>query len=77
MTEISAGANEILSQLESFIGRRGDIDEFTEAGAPSEMKSPRREWSPLDTVFTLSRTVRDAAVGRKQSQAGSPAAEGG
>ena len=69
MTEISADVNEVLSQLEGYIGRvEGDIDEFTKLAHHLQDEITAARMVPIGTLFSLlSRTVRDAAKSaRKQ-----------
>lgn len=63
MTEISADVNEVLSQLDSFIGRvEGDIDEFTKLAHHLQDEITAARMVPIGTLYSLlSRTVRDAA----------------
>lgn len=63
MTEISADVNEVLSQLEGYIGRvEGDIDEFTKLAHHLQDEITAARMVPIGTLFSLlSRTVRDAA----------------
>ena len=63
MTEISADVNEVLSQLEGFIGRvEGDIDEFTKLAHHLQDEITAARMVPIGTLYSLlSRTVRDAA----------------
>ena len=47
MAEISADVNEVLTQLQGYIGRvEGDIDEFTKLATTSRTNSPPPAWSP-------------------------------
>src|ERR1700730_17555106 len=64
MAEISADVNEVLTQLEGYIGRvEGDIDEFTKLPHPLKAESPPARWVPIATLYPrLSRAVRDAAT---------------
>ena len=69
MTEISADVNEVLSQLEGFIGRvEGDIDEFTKLAHHLQDEITAARMVPIGTLYSLlSRAVRDAAKSsRKQ-----------
>ncbi|HEX8872187.1 MAG TPA: response regulator [Candidatus Acidoferrum sp.] len=63
MTEISADVNEVLTQLEGFIGRvEGDIDEFTKLAHHLQDEITAARMVPIGTLYSLlSRTVRDAA----------------
>jgi len=62
MAEISADVNEVLSQLQGFIGRvEGDIDEFTKLAHHLQDEIRPREWFRLARSPRLSRAVRDAA----------------
>ena len=63
MTEISADVNEVLSQLEAFIGRvEGDIDEFTKLAHHLQDEITAARMVPIGTLYSLlSRAVRDAA----------------
>ena len=63
MTEISADVNEVLSQLESFIGRvEGDIDEFTKLAHHLQDEITAARMVPIGTLYSrLTRAVRDAA----------------
>ncbi len=62
MTEISADVNEVLSQLEGFIGRvEGDIDEFTKLAHRLQDEITAARMVPIETLFSmLTRVVRDA-----------------
>ena len=62
MTEISADVNEVLSQLEGFIGRvEGDIDEFTKLAHRLQDEITAARMVPIETLFSmLTRAVRDA-----------------
>ena len=66
MSEISADVNEVLSQLEGFIGRvEGDIDEFTKLAHHLQDEITAARMVPIGTLYSLlSRAVRDAGVGR-------------
>jgi chemosensory pili system protein ChpA (sensor histidine kinase/response regulator) len=68
MTEISADVNEVLSQLEGFIGRvEGDIDEFTKLAHHLQDEITAARMVPIGTLYSLlSRTVRDAAKSAKK-----------
>jgi chemosensory pili system protein ChpA (sensor histidine kinase/response regulator) len=63
MTEISADVNEVLSQLNGFIGRvEGDIDEFTKLAHHLQDEITAARMVPIGTLYSrLSRAVRDAA----------------
>jgi chemosensory pili system protein ChpA (sensor histidine kinase/response regulator) len=63
MTEISADVNEVLTQLEAFIGRvEGDIDEFTKLAHHLQDEITAARMVPIGTLQSrLSRAVRDAA----------------
>src|SRR6267378_5358516 len=63
MAEISADVNEVLSQLEGFIGRvEGDIDEFTKLAHHLRDEITAARMVPIGTLYSrLSRAVRDAA----------------
>ncbi|HXM98573.1 MAG TPA: response regulator [Candidatus Dormibacteraeota bacterium] len=63
MAEISADVNEVLTQLESFIGRvEGDIDEFTKLAHHLQDEITAARMVPIGTLYSLlSRAVRDAA----------------
>src|ERR1700676_1415912 len=63
MTEISADVNEVLSQLEGYIGRvEGDIDEFTKLAHHLQDEITAARMVPIGTLYSLlSRAVRDAA----------------
>ena len=64
MAEISADVNEVLTQLESFIGRvEGDIDEFTKLAHHLQDEFTAARMVPIGTLYSrLSRAVRDAAT---------------
>ena len=64
MTEISADVNEVLTQLESFIGRfEGDIDEFTKLAHHLQDEITAARMVPIGSLYSrLSRAVRDAAT---------------
>ncbi|HYA64302.1 MAG TPA: response regulator, partial [Candidatus Sulfotelmatobacter sp.] len=68
MTEISADVNEVLSQLESYIGRvEGDIDEFTKLAHYLQDEITAARMVPIGTLYSLlSRAVRDAAKSAKK-----------
>jgi chemosensory pili system protein ChpA (sensor histidine kinase/response regulator) len=68
MTEISADVNEVLTQLEGFIGRvEGDIDEFTKLAHHLQDEITAARMVPIGTLYSLlSRTVRDAAKSAKK-----------
>ena len=63
MAEISADVNEVLSQLQGFIGRvEGDIDEFTKFAHHLQDEFTAARMVPIGTLYSrLSRAVRDAA----------------
>ena len=63
MAEISADVNEVLSQLQGFIGRvEGDIDEFTKLAHHLQDEITAARMVPIGTLHSrLSRAVRDAA----------------
>ncbi len=63
MAEISADVNEVLSQLEGFIGRvEGDIDEFTKLAHHLQDEITAARMVPIGALYSrLSRAVRDAA----------------
>jgi chemosensory pili system protein ChpA (sensor histidine kinase/response regulator) len=63
MVEISADVNEVLSQLQGFIGRvEGDIDEFTKLAHHLQDEITAARMVPIGTLYSrLSRAVRDAA----------------
>jgi len=63
MAEISADVNEVLSQLQGFIGRvEGDIDEFTKLAHHLQDEITAARMVPIGTLYSrLSRAVRDAA----------------
>jgi chemosensory pili system protein ChpA (sensor histidine kinase/response regulator) len=63
MAEISADVNEVLSQLEGFIGRvEGDIDEFTKLAHHLQDEFTAARMVPIGTLYSrLTRAVRDAA----------------
>jgi chemosensory pili system protein ChpA (sensor histidine kinase/response regulator) len=64
MAEISADVNEVLTQLEGFIGRvEGDIDEFTKLAHHLQDEFTAARMVPIGTLYSrLSRAVRDAAT---------------
>jgi chemosensory pili system protein ChpA (sensor histidine kinase/response regulator) len=68
MTEISADVNEVLSQLENYIGRvEGDIDEFTKLAHHLQDEITAARMVPIGTLYSLlSRAVRDAAKSAKK-----------
>ena len=63
LTEISADVTEVLTQLESFMGRvDGDIDDFTKLTHHLQDEITAARMIPVGNLYTrLSRTVRDAA----------------
>jgi chemosensory pili system protein ChpA (sensor histidine kinase/response regulator) len=63
MAEISNDVNEVLSQLQGFIGRvEGDIDEFTKLAHHLQDEFTAARMVPIGTLYSrLSRAVRDAA----------------
>jgi chemosensory pili system protein ChpA (sensor histidine kinase/response regulator) len=63
MAEISADVNEVLTQLEGFIGRvESDIDEFTKLAHHLQDEITAARMVPIGTLYSrLSRAVRDAA----------------
>ncbi len=63
MTEISADVNEVLTQLEGYIGRvEVDIDEFTKLAHYLQDEITAARMVPIGTLYSLlSRAVRDAA----------------
>jgi chemosensory pili system protein ChpA (sensor histidine kinase/response regulator) len=63
LTEISADVNEVLTQLEGFMGRvDSDIDEFTKLAHHLQDEITAARMVPIGNLYTrLSRTVRDAA----------------
>src|SRR5437660_1731992 len=63
MAEISADVNEVLSQLQGFIGRvEGDIDESTKLAHHLQDEITAARMVPIGTLYSrLSRAVRDAA----------------
>ena len=64
MAEISADVNEVLTQLQGFIGRvEGDIDEFTKLAHHLQDEFTAARMVPIGTLYSrLSRAVRDAAT---------------
>ena len=53
MTEISADVNEVLSQLEGFIGRvEGDIDEFTKLAHHLQDEITAARMVPIGTLYS-------------------------
>jgi chemosensory pili system protein ChpA (sensor histidine kinase/response regulator) len=69
MTEISADVNEVLSQLEGYIGRvEGDIHEFTKLAHHLQDEITAARMVPIGTLYSLlSRAVRDAAKSAKKN----------
>ncbi len=63
MTEISADVTEVLTQLNSFMGRAdADIDEFTKLAHHLQDEITQARMVPIGNLYTrLSRTARDAA----------------
>jgi len=63
MAEISADVNEVLSQLQGYIGRvEGDIDEFTKLAHHLQDEFTAARMVPIGTLYSrLSRAVRDAS----------------
>jgi chemosensory pili system protein ChpA (sensor histidine kinase/response regulator) len=63
LTEISADVTEVLTQLESFVGRvDSDIDEFTKLAHNLQDQITQARMVPIVNLYTrLTRTVRDAA----------------
>ncbi|HEV2289601.1 MAG TPA: response regulator [Candidatus Acidoferrales bacterium] len=63
LTEISADVNEVLTQLNGFIGRvDADIDEFTKLAHHLQDQITAARMVPIGNLYTrLTRTVRDAA----------------
>src|ERR1700719_1076689 len=63
MAEISADVNEVLSQLQGYIGRvEGDIDDFTKLAHHLQDEFTAARMVPIGTLYSrLSRAVRDAA----------------
>src|SRR5258707_1215090 len=68
MTEISADVNEVLSQLEGYVGRvEGDIDDFTKLAHHLQDELAAGSMVPIGTLYSLlSRAVRDAAKSAKK-----------
>jgi chemosensory pili system protein ChpA (sensor histidine kinase/response regulator) len=68
MTEISADVNEVLTQLEGYVGRvEGDIDEFTKLAHHLQDEITAARMVPIGTLYSLlSRAVRDAAKSAKK-----------
>jgi chemosensory pili system protein ChpA (sensor histidine kinase/response regulator) len=68
MTEISADVNEVLTQLENYIGRvEGDIDEFTKLAHHLQDEITAARMVPIGTLYSLlSRAVRDAGKSAKK-----------
>jgi len=68
MTEISADVNEVLTQLEGYVGRvEGDIDEFTKLAHHLQDEITAARMVPIGTLYSLlSRAVRDAAKSSKK-----------
>jgi chemosensory pili system protein ChpA (sensor histidine kinase/response regulator) len=64
MAEISADVNEVLTQLEGYIGRvEGDIDDFTKLAHHLQDEFTAARMVPIGTLYSrLSRAVRDAAT---------------
>ncbi len=63
LTEISADVTEVLTQLETFMGRvDADIDEFTKLAHNLQDEITAARMVPIGNLYTrLSRTVRDAS----------------
>ncbi len=63
LTEISADVNEVLSQLDGFLGRvEGDIGEFTKLAHNLQDEITQARMVPIGNLSTrLTRTVREAA----------------
>ena len=63
LTEISADVTEVLTQLDSFMGRvDSDIDEFTKLAHNLQDEITAARMVPIGNLYTrLSRTVRDAS----------------
>ena len=63
MTEISADVTEVLTQLNSFMGRAdADIDEFTKLAHHLQDEITQARMVPIGNLYTrLARTARDAA----------------
>jgi len=72
MTEISADVNEVLTQLEGYVGRvEGDIDEFTKLAHHLQDEITAARMVPIGTLYSLlSRRVRDAAKSRRTGGSG-------
>jgi chemosensory pili system protein ChpA (sensor histidine kinase/response regulator) len=68
MTEISADVNEVLTQLDNYIGRvEGEIDEFTKLAHHLQDEITAARMVPIGTLYSLlSRAVRDAAYSSKK-----------
>jgi chemosensory pili system protein ChpA (sensor histidine kinase/response regulator) len=68
MTEISADVNEVLTQLDNYIGRvEGDIDEFTKLAHHLQDEITAARMVPIGTLYSLlSRAVRDAGKSAKK-----------
>ena len=64
MSEISADVNEVLTQLQGYIGRvEGDIDEFTKLAHHLQDEFTAARMVRIGTLYSrLSRAVRDAAT---------------
>ena len=64
MAEISADVNEVLTQLQGYIGRvEGDIDDFTKLAHHLQDEFTAARMVPIGTLYSrLSRAVRDAAT---------------
>jgi len=62
LTEISADVNEVLTQLDGFLGRvEGDIGEFTKLAHHLQDEITQARMVPIGNLYTrLSRTVREA-----------------
>jgi chemosensory pili system protein ChpA (sensor histidine kinase/response regulator) len=69
MTEISADVNEVLSQLEGYVGRvEGDIHEFTKLAHHLQDEITAARMVPIGTLYSLlSRAVRDASKSSKKN----------
>src|SRR3974377_1736662 len=69
MTEISADVNEVLTQLDNYIGRvEGAIDEFTKLAHHLQDEITAARMVPIGTLYSLlSRAVRDAAYSSKKN----------
>ncbi len=60
MTEISADVNEVLSQLEGFIGRvEGDIDEFTKLAHHLQDEITAARMVPIGTLYLVALAHRE------------------